>query len=92
MSDARKIAVLVRDRQGEALRMAVGLTLEGDQVSVFNIGDAIESNDANDLNVETLADLECGCYSVNEGDDGFEPMAIEQIAGKILECDHIVPY
>lgn len=92
MSDARKIAVLVRDRQGEALRMAVGLTLEDDEVSVFNIGGPIESNDSNDLNVETLGEFDCGRYSVNGGDNGFEQMNIEDIAQKILECDHIVPY
>lgn len=92
MSDARKIAVLVQDRQEEALRMAVGLTLEGDHISVFNIGDAIESNDSNDLNVETLGDLECGRYSVNEDDRDFEQLNIEEIAQKILEYDHIVPY
>lgn len=92
MSDAKKIAVLVRDRQDEALRMAVGLTLESDEVSVFNIGDPIEANDNNDLNVETLGEFDCGRFSVYEADTGFEQMNIEDIAQKILECDHIVPY
>ncbi len=32
---ARKIAVLIRDRQEEALRMALGLTLADDRVDVY---------------------------------------------------------
>ncbi len=92
MADARKIAVIIRDRQDEALRMAVGLTLEGDEVSVINIGDPIEHHGDNDLNVETLGDLECGRISVNEADEGFEHMTMQNIPQKLLEFDHVVPY
>ena len=31
----KKVAVLVRERQHEALRMAVGMTLDDNEVSVF---------------------------------------------------------
>ena len=92
MADARKIAVIIRDRQDEALRMAVGLTLEGDEVTVINIGDPIEHHGDNDLNVETLGDLECGRISVNEADEGFEHMTMQNIPQKLLEFDHVVPY
>ncbi|MCL6106170.1 MAG: hypothetical protein M1309_02305 [Actinobacteria bacterium] len=92
MADARKIAVIIRDRQDEALRMAVGLTLEGDEVSVINMGDPIEHHGDNDLNVETLGDLECGRISVNEADEGFEHMTMQNIPQKLLEFDHVVPY
>lgn len=89
---AKKIAVVMRDRQGEALRMAVGLTLEGDEVTLINLGDPIEHNAENDLNVETLGDLDCGRISVNEADEGFEHMAMQQIPEKLTEFDHVVPY
>lgn len=92
MGDTRKIAVLVGDRQDEALRMAVGLTLEGDEISVFNIGAPIVKNDGNDLNVETLGDLDCGRFSVNAEDTDFEQMDIGQVAERILDYDHIVAY
>lgn len=35
MADTKKIAVIVRDRQGEALRVAGGLTLADDTIEVF---------------------------------------------------------
>ncbi len=92
MADAKKIAVIIRDRQDEALRMAVGLTLEGDEVTVINIGDPIEHHGDNDLNVETLGDLECGRISVNEADEGFEHMTMQNLPQKLLEFDHVVPY
>lgn len=92
MSDTKKIAVLVNDRQDEALRMAVGLTLEGDEISVFNIGAPIARNDGNDLNVETLGDLDCGRFSINAEDTDFDQLDISQVAERILDYDHVVAY
>ncbi len=90
--DPKKIAVIIRDRQDEALRMAVGLTLEGDEVSVFNLGEPIDHHGDNDLNVETLGDLDCGRYSVNAADEGFEQMTMQNVPQKLLEYDHVAPY
>ncbi len=92
MADSKKIAVIIRDRQDEALRMSVGLTLEGDEITVFNLGDPIDHHGDNDLNVETLGDLDCGRISVNEADEGFEHMTMQNIPQKLLEFDHVVPY
>jgi len=90
--DAKKIAVVVQDRQDEALRMAVGLTLADDQVTVINVGEPIESNEGNDLNVETLDMMECGRFSVNEADEGFETITMQEVPAKLLEFDKVLPY
>jgi hypothetical protein len=92
MSDAKKIAVLVRDRQGEALRMALGLTLADDEITVFNMGDPIEANDDNNLNVESLKMMDCLLFSVNEADSEFEGITMQLIPEKLLDYDHVVPY
>ncbi|MCL6093252.1 MAG: hypothetical protein M0Z32_08720 [Actinomycetota bacterium] len=92
MADSKKIAVIIRDRQDEALRMSVGLTLEGDEITVINLGDPIDHHGDNNLNVETLGDLDCGRISVNEADEGFEHMTMQNIPQKLLEFDHVVPY
>ena len=92
MADSKKIAVIIRDRQDEGLRMSVGLTLEGDEITVINLGDPIDHHGDNDLNVETLGDLDCGRISVNEADEGFEHMTMQNIPQKLLEFDHVVPY
>ncbi|MBE0429883.1 MAG: hypothetical protein IBX61_08425 [Thermoleophilia bacterium] len=93
MSDAKKIAVLVQERQGEALRMALGLTLADDKVSVFNIGmQPIEANDENNLNVESLKMMDVPLYSVHEADSEFENTVMQVVPEKLLEFDHVVPY
>ncbi len=88
---AKKVAILVRDRQGEALRMAVGATLADDLVNVFIMDKKIEHNDDVDLNLETLPDLDVKIYS-NNPDNPYEQKSTEEIARMLPEYDIIVPY
>jgi len=88
---AKKVAVLVRDRQDEALRMAVGLTLADDEINVFIMDKKLESNEANDLNVETLGDMDAKVYS-NNPENKVEQMSTEEIAKALTAYDVIIPY
>lgn len=88
---AKKIAVLVRERQEEALRMAVGLTLADDEVNVFIMDKKLESNEKNDLNVETLGDMDCKIFT-NNPENKFEQMTTEEIAKALTGYDVIIPY
>jgi hypothetical protein len=87
----KKIAVLVRDRQAEALRMAVGLTLKNDEVTVFIMNDILEENEAVTLNIGVLKELDVKIYSNNPQND-FEQMSTEEIARVLLNYDTIIPY
>ncbi len=88
---AKKVAVLVGDRQHEALRMAVGLTLEDNAVSVFVMDKKLASDDNIDLNVETLGDMDAKIFS-NNPENKFEQMSTEQIARTLAEFDVVIPY
>jgi len=88
---AKKVAVLVRDRQDEALRMAVGLTLADDEINVFIMDKKLESNESNDLNVETLGDMDAKIYS-NNPENKFEQKSTEEIAKALTAYDVIIPY
>ena len=88
---AKKIAVLVRDRQSEALRVSVGLTLADDEVNVFVMDRKLESNENIDLNVETLGDMGGKIFS-NNPENKFEQMTTEQIARALTGYDVIIPY
>ena len=90
--DTKKLAVVVRDRQGEALRMALGLVLADDEVTVFNLGAPVERNDDNNMNIESLEMMDCILYSVNERDEGFQQMNMQEIPLKLLEYDAVIPY
>lgn len=87
----KKIAILVRDRKHEALRMAVGATLVNDEVNVFIMDDKLEQDDEIRLNLEMLASLGVKIFSNNPGNQ-FEQKTTEEIARALLEHDVIIPY
>ncbi len=88
----KKIAVLVRDRQGEALRMAVGITLMDDTIDVYVLDRKVESNPDNDLNLETIKDMDMKLASTTKDNAGMDFISTEELAQKLLEYDHIIPY
>ncbi len=88
----KKIAVLVRDRQGEALRMSVGITLMDDTIDVYVLDKKVESNDDNDLNIETIKDMGMKLATNTKENDGMDFISTEELAQKLLEYDHIVPF
>ncbi|VAX28385.1 hypothetical protein MNBD_NITROSPIRAE02-1419 [hydrothermal vent metagenome] len=89
---AKKIAVLVRDRQGEALRMAVGITLMDDIIDVYVLDRKVEETEDNDLNLETMKDMEMNVYTNCKENEELEYLSTEEIAEKLLGYDHILPY
>ncbi len=89
---AKKVAVLVRDRQGEALRMSVGVTLMDDTIDVYVLDRKVESNEDNDLNLETIKDMGMKLSTNTKANEGMDVLTTEELAKKLLEYDHIVPY
>ncbi len=89
---AKKVAVLVRDRQDEALRMAVGITLMDDTIDVFVLDKKVKSNEGNDLNLETIKDMGMNLCTNTKENEGMEFLSTEDIAKKLLEYDNIIPY
>ena len=88
----KKIAVIVRDRQAEALRMAVGLTLGDDEVDVFVMDNKLDDSDeAVSLNVETCNELDIKIYS-NNPENNFEQMSTDDIARALVNYDTVLPY
>jgi len=89
---SKKIAVVVRDRQAEAFRMAVGLTLEDDEVNVFVMDKKLdESDESLSLNVETCNDLDVKIYSNNPANN-FEQMSTDDVARALVNYDTVLPY
>lgn len=89
---AKKIAVLVGQVQDEALRMGVGLTLADDEIHVYLLDGKIARNDANDLNLETMADLDVSVFTNTSDNAGHELLSNEDIAGRLLDYDHVFLY
>jgi hypothetical protein len=92
VGDTKRIAMIVRDRQGEALRVAGGLTLMDDTVEVFVLDrklDAVDPEVARPL--ELVSELGLKLYS-NVVQNGVETITLEDMAKKLLEYDVVVPY
>ena len=89
---AKKIAILVRERQGEALRMGVGMILADDEVDVYILDREVEKNDDNDLNIETMGDMDVKTFTNFKGNENMEYISTEDLAAKLLEYDNILPY
>jgi len=88
----KKIAILVRDRQGEGLRMGVGAMLADDAITVFIMDRKVEENENNMMNLETMNDMDIKTYTNFKGNENIEYLSTEEIAQKLLEFDLILPY
>ena len=89
---AKKIAILVRDRQGEGLRMGVGAMLADDLITVFVMDRKVEDANDNMMNLETMNDMDIKTYTNFKGNENIEYISTEEIAQKLLEFDLILPY
>jgi hypothetical protein len=92
MADAKRIAVIVRDRPAEALRVAGGLTLADDTIEVFVLDHKLDKEAPEIAQpLELATDLELKMYS-NNPENGFATITLEEMAKKLLEFDLVVPF
>jgi hypothetical protein len=92
MGDTKKIAVVVRDRQAEALRVAGGLTLADDTIEVFILDRKLDKDNPEVAQpLELVTELDLKMYS-NNPVNGYTAISIEEMAAKLLEYDVVVPY
>jgi hypothetical protein len=92
MSDTKKIAVIVRDRQAEALRVSGGLTLADDVIDVFFLDRKLDKTNPEIAQpLELVTELDLKVYS-NNPENGYTTMGLEEMANKLLEYDIVVPY
>lgn len=91
MNLGKKIAIIVRDRQAEALRMAVGLTIFN-AVDIYIMDRKLEESEQISLNLEMIREMKLGLYTNTYKNKKIEYIATETLAKKLLEYDNILPY
>ncbi|MBI2527265.1 MAG: hypothetical protein HYV93_14930 [Candidatus Rokubacteria bacterium] len=89
---AKRIAVLVRDRQGEALRMALGLLLLSDVVEVYVLDRPLAPTDDVRLQLEPVKEMEVPLYTNCGPQEGMESLSTEEIARRLVGYDHALAY
>jgi hypothetical protein len=89
---AKKVAVLVRERESEALRMALGLTLMNNAVDVYVLDRRLAGAEEDLMNLDLMSDVGTKVYSNRRDDPLAEYRPTEAIARQLVEYDHVVPY
>lgn len=88
----KRVAVLVRDRPAEALRMALGLLLLGDEVDVYVLGRRLPASEAITLHLETMDEFEVKRYTNCRENEGMEYLSTGEVAERLPRYDHVLPY
>ena len=88
----KKVAVLGRDRQEEALRMAIGIILLDDVIDVYIRDHQFEESGSIPLYMENIVDMEMNAFSNVKENKGVEYLSTEEIARQLLDYDHVLPY
>lgn len=92
MGDTKRIAVIARDRQAEALRVSGGLTLADDTIEVFILDRKLDKNAPEIAQpLELVTELDLKVYS-NNPENGYTVVSLDEMAKKLLEYDFVVPY
>lgn len=89
---SKRIAVLVRERQAEALRMALGLVLLDDTVDVYVLDRKLEDREDIRLHLATLKEFDFPIYTNDPANEGMELLPTDEIARRLPEYDHALPY
>lgn len=88
----RKIAILIRGRQEEALRMSIGLTLMDDEIDVYVLDNKLDYNENTQLNIDTINEMEMNLYSNCADNAEMEILSTKEISSRIPSYDHVLAY
>lgn len=88
----KRVAVVARDRQDEALRMAVGLTLMDDRIDVFVLDRKLADSENNRLNIETMELMEMKMFTNSAENEAMAYFSTEDIARMLAGYDIVIPY
>lgn len=87
---SKRLAVIVRDRQSEAFRMSIGLTILEDRVDIYLVEPLLE-DDETSLQLDGAREIGIPIFSTLS-DLGFPKISIQEMAERLLESDHIIAY
>lgn len=87
----RKIALLIRDRQAEAMRMGLGLTILNDRIDIY-FTQKLESSIHLSPDLALIKELGLKVYTLTEENKGFEYLSPKDAAQRLLEYDIVLPY
>jgi hypothetical protein len=88
----KNIAVVIRERQEEALRMALGLLLLDYTPDIFILDRPIENTEKNRLQLQTVEEMELNLYTNCSENQDIEQLSVEEIAVRLMTYDIVLAY
>ncbi|MAG95202.1 MAG: hypothetical protein QF797_00180 [Alphaproteobacteria bacterium] len=88
----KRLAVIVRNRVDEALRMSLGLTLMDDEIDVYLLDVELQDGGTAAEHLELLKELDVKVFSNRQDDTSLEFVATAAMAGKLPAYDHVLCY
>ncbi|MDA8089795.1 MAG: hypothetical protein M0Z61_06195 [Nitrospiraceae bacterium] len=89
---ARKVAVMVRDRQSEAFRISAGLIVLDDVIDIFVLDRQVASDPDTQRNYELCKDMDLKIFTNKKENTDMEFLSTDAMADKLTEYDFIDPY
>ena len=87
-----KIAVVIHDRQAEAIRMSSGITLMDDEVDIFFLDTKMDGSEELEMMLEIAQEMELLLFSNESENESMTFLSTEDLHNKLLSYDHIIAY
>jgi len=87
-----KIAVLINDRQAEAIRMSSGITLLDDEIELFFLDTSLDGSDDVEMMLEIAGEMELPMFTNVAANAQMTLLATEELHNKLLDYDHVIAY
>ncbi|OGG97070.1 MAG: hypothetical protein A2508_05465 [Candidatus Lambdaproteobacteria bacterium RIFOXYD12_FULL_49_8] len=88
---SKKFAILTRDRQSEALRMALGLLLLDDQAEVFLLERPLAEDDETQSQYKNCLEMDLTVHSNFASAAEGMSLSPEELAQRLTQFDQILP-
>ena len=89
---AKKYAIVTKERQGEAFRVALGLLLLDDEVDVYVLAAQVSEDTMAQQQFIQLKEMELPLY-FTEGDPNLvDCITRDEVAAKLPDYDHVIPF
>jgi len=88
----KRIAVLIRDRHDEALRMALGLLMLDDIADIYLLDSELESTPKVQTQLKTAIEMEMNLFTNCANRKEFVLLSNEEIANRLPDYDAVLNY
>jgi len=88
----KRVGIVIQENQAEGLRVSGGISVLGDEVTVFLMDQSL--SDAPDVtaNMEMVREVGIPVFTNASPSGEFKPVTVEEIARRLLEQDVILTF